>query len=76
LKKLEFEFFEPPRIRVRLPHQTGNPIDDERDAVGHCQGEHEDDQPADYGFRNADFIQVALDEIARNEKMLSSRTRG
>ena len=55
-------------IRVRLSRQTGNPIDDERDAVGRRQGEREDDQPADCGFRNADFIQVTSGEIARDEK--------
>ena len=55
-------------MRVRLSRQTGNPIDDERNAVGRRQCEREDDQPADCGFRNADFIQVTSDEIARDEK--------
>src|SRR6266849_2389283 len=56
------------RVRVRLSRQACGPIDQERDTVSRRQGENEDDQAAYQSLRNADPIQVTLDEIARDEK--------
>src|SRR5689334_3100045 len=52
----------------RLAQQRSDLVDDERGAVGRGQRQREHHHAAHHGFRDADLVEIALDEIARHEK--------